>query len=74
MLFDVVKDPYEMKNLYGKAEYRDIQEQMEALLQRWLKETNDPFEYGERDPETRMLKLGQKYIHEKWEHTVRECP
>lgn len=72
MLFDVIDDPYEMNNLYGKKEYQEVQKRMETLLQGWLKETRDPFEYGERDPETRMLKLGQKYVHKKWENTAEE--
>jgi len=35
-------------------------------LQRWIKETDDPFETGERDPATGMLCLGQRFTHEKW--------
>ena len=66
MLFDREKDPYEMDNCYGKPEYRDIQKHMEKLLAEWLVKTEDPFDYGERDPETHMLCLGQRFTHEKW--------
>ena len=72
LLFDVKSDPYEMNNLYGKPEFADVQKDMEALLQDWLLRTGDPFDTGERDPETGMLQLGQKFIHEKWEHTAKE--
>lgn len=66
MLFDREKDPWEMNNCYGKPEYAEIQDHMEKLLQEWLEKTGDPFDYGERDPETHMLCLGQRFTHEKW--------
>jgi arylsulfatase A-like enzyme len=65
-LFDRQNDPYEMANLAGKPEYAPVQEQLEARLQRWMRETGDPFETGERDPETGMLLLGQQFTHERW--------
>ena len=55
-----------MNNCYGKPEYAEIQDHMEKLLQEWLEKTGDPFDYGERDPETHMLCLGQRFTHEKW--------
>lgn len=72
MLFDIQADPYEMNNLYGKKEYASVQADMEQKLQDWIARTGDPFETGERDPESGMLKLGQKYIHEKWNYTKKE--
>lgn len=66
VLFDVTEDPYEMNNLYGKPEHVQVQADMEALLQRWVRETGDPFDTGERDPDTHMLLLGQRFTHEKW--------
>ncbi len=66
LLFDRDKDPAEMNNCYGKEAYADVQQKMEQLLQAWLAKLQDPFDTGERDPETHMLCLGQKFTHEKW--------
>ena len=55
-----------MRNLVGRPEHAAIEEELELRLQRWLRETDDPFETGSRDPKTGMLELGQTYIHEKW--------
>jgi arylsulfatase A-like enzyme len=65
-LFDRENDPYEMTNLAGSPEYAEIQQQLEKRLQQWIRDTDDPFETGERDPETGILCLGQKLIHEKY--------
>lgn len=59
-LFDRENDPYEMQNVAGHTEYAAIQDEMEERLQQWIAETDDPFETGERDPETGMLCLGQE--------------
>ncbi len=66
LLFDCQEDPYELRNLAGKKEYADIQQQMEERLRRWMRETGDPFETGPRDPKTGMLILGQEFVNEKW--------
>ena len=65
-LFDCDADPYQMNNLAGEPEYSEIQAQLEARLRRWIAETGDPFETGDRDPRTGMLLLGQQFTHEKW--------
>ena len=65
-LFDRQNDPFEMQNLAGKPEHKETQQQLEQRLQQWIKDTDDPFETGERDPETGMLRLGQRFTHEKW--------
>jgi arylsulfatase A-like enzyme len=65
-LFDRENDPFEMENLAGKPEHKEIQAQLEQRLQRWFVDTDDPFETGERDPKTGMLRLGQRFTHEKW--------
>jgi len=65
-LFDRDADPYEMNNLAGKNEFAGIESEMEARLKRWIRETDDPFDTGERDPDTGMLLLGQEFIHEKY--------
>ncbi len=66
VLFDVVNDPFEMNNLYGKPEYKDVTEALEARLKQWMRDTNDPFETGARDSETGMLLLNQEFTDEKW--------
>jgi hypothetical protein len=65
-LYNRKNDPYELNNLAGKAKYADVQKRMEQRLKKWMKQTNDPFDTGRRDPRTGMLKLGQKFIHNKW--------
>ncbi|RGL99133.1 MULTISPECIES: sulfatase [Hungatella] len=62
LLFDIQKDPYELENLYYNQAYTDIRERMENRLQQWLRDTNDPFDYGKRDPKTGILLLGQEYL------------
>ena len=64
-LFDRENDPDEMKNLAGKQEHAEIQRDLEARLQKWIAETNDPFESGERGPKG-MLRLGQEFVSERW--------
>jgi arylsulfatase A-like enzyme len=42
-LHDQEKDPLQMDNLAGKPEYKQLQEEMEAALQRELKNIGDEF-------------------------------
>lgn len=42
-LWDVEKDPYELKNLAGEPSAAALQKELLAHLQRWGKETGDPF-------------------------------
>jgi arylsulfatase A-like enzyme len=65
-LFDREKDPFEMNNLAGKKDHSETERNLEARLQKWMSETDDPFDTGERDPETGMLLLGQEFTHEKY--------
>ena len=60
MLFDRENDPFELNNLSGDSAFATIENALERRLQRWMEETEDPFDTGERDPETGMLKLGQE--------------
>ena len=55
-----------MSNLAGLSEYAGIQRQLEERLQKWMRDIDDPFDSGERDPVTGMLSLGQRFTHEKW--------
>lgn len=66
MLFDRDNDPFELNNLCGEKEYEEIERKLEERLKLWMEETEDPFDTGERDPETGMLILGQEFAHEKW--------
>ena len=65
-LFDRENDPFEMTNLAGSPERAEIQQQLEQRLQQWIRDTEDPFETGERDPTTGMLCMGQTFTHAKW--------
>lgn len=67
LLFDRENDPYEMDNLAGKSAFTVVQTSMENRLRQWMKDTNDPFDSGERDPGNGMLCLGQKFIDKRWD-------
>jgi len=66
VLYDHETDEYVMMNLAGTPEHRRIENGLESLLRRWMKQTDDPFETGSREEETQMLQLGQEFIHPKW--------
>jgi arylsulfatase A-like enzyme len=66
LLFDRENDPYEMDNLAGRPAYATVQASMEARLQQWMADTGDPFDSGERDPDTGMLCLGQEFVDKRW--------
>ena len=66
LLYDCKNDPYEMKNLFGKKGYEEITQKLEQRLKKWIEDTDDPFETGQRDPKTGMLMLGQQFIHSKY--------
>ena len=40
-LYDLEKDPYEMKNLAGVEEYRATVTKLSGVLDQWMKNTND---------------------------------
>ncbi len=67
MLFDREADPWEMRNLAGDPKHAQLQASLESRLQQWMTDTQDPFDTGERDPETGMLMLGQQFTNERWE-------
>ena len=47
LLFDNKTDPYQMKNLCNDPSVADQQRELETILQRKLRETNDDFQPGE---------------------------
>jgi arylsulfatase A-like enzyme len=59
ILYDNEKDPYQQENVCGRAEYAEIQAELDGILNRKLEETNDEF----RD--------AAHYI-QKWGYTVDE--
>lgn len=48
-LYDLVEDPSEMNNLYGKPDHQWIQQQLEQRLLRWFIETQQPQAFGRVD-------------------------
>jgi N-sulfoglucosamine sulfohydrolase len=40
-LYDLDADPYEIHNLAGRPDYREVQQRLAAVLEAWLAETND---------------------------------
>jgi len=40
-LYDLEKDPYEIHNLAGLPDYREIQQRLSSVLDSWMMETND---------------------------------
>jgi len=66
LLFNIENDPYEMNNLYENPDYAETKDILEARLKKWMEDTKDPFDTGERDPESGMLILGQEFSNEKW--------
>jgi len=57
MLFDHVNDPYQLDNLLGKEEFRDVQKTLDEKLQASLKKTKDDF-------------YPRKYYLDKWNLTL----
>jgi len=49
-LFDLVKDPHELNNVYGRPEYREVTEQLKAELQRLRKELKDEDQFATEQP------------------------
>jgi arylsulfatase A-like enzyme len=46
VLYDLEKDPYEMKNLAGERPAASIQARMEKLLAEWMERTGDSWSYN----------------------------
>lgn len=41
-LYDLVADPVERINMVNYPEYKEIYEELKAVLEKWMKDTNDP--------------------------------
>ena len=66
MLFDLEADPLQMNNLADDPTYAEVASEMETRLKRWIAETNDPFDTGDRFGETDMLNVGQALTSRQW--------
>jgi arylsulfatase A-like enzyme len=49
-LYDLVKDPDEQNNLYGRPEYKELTEQLKTELYRLKKEFKDDDQFADRQP------------------------
>jgi arylsulfatase A-like enzyme len=43
LLYDLAKDPYELKNLADQREHAALKEELTKQLKRWAKDTDDPY-------------------------------
>jgi N-sulfoglucosamine sulfohydrolase len=59
-LYDLAKDPYQMVNLAGEAEYAETRKMLSDKLTTYLKENGDPRELG-----AEMKWMGARYFAEK---------
>ena len=41
-LYDLKKDPDQLKNVAGQREYESDQKQLKAMLEKWMRDTHDP--------------------------------
>ena len=62
-LFNRNEDPLEMNNLALDNKFSELVLGMENRLQKWLKDTEDPFDYGNRNESMDILKVGQAFSH-----------
>jgi len=46
MLFDLIADPIERKNLAGDPDHADLLEEMRSMVETWMQETDDPMRKG----------------------------
>lgn len=43
-LYNVQKDPYEMRNLFDEPALADVEKRLESALRQWMERTEDPFD------------------------------
>jgi uncharacterized sulfatase len=60
-LYDLLKDPHELKNLAGSSAHRKVLERMRAMQEKWAMDTRDVGLIPEPDLETRGKKAGTRY-------------
>jgi arylsulfatase A-like enzyme len=41
VLYDLVQDPYELNNLAGRAEFKNLQKRMDKMLTRYMDQSGD---------------------------------
>ncbi len=57
-LYDLRKDPFQMKNVAGQTGYADAKKKLRAALEHWMKETQDPRAGGGGDEVDRYPYFG----------------
>lgn len=62
VLYDNEKDPYQMNNLIGKPEAKELQAKMDAELQKLLKRTGDKFEPGDAYLKRFKSRLSRRHL------------
>jgi N-sulfoglucosamine sulfohydrolase len=58
-LYDLAKDPHQIVNVTGRAEYRTVQQRLRGDLERWMRDTKDPRSAGDDDRWDRFPYYGQ---------------
>ncbi|MEO7653402.1 MAG: sulfatase [Bryobacteraceae bacterium] len=77
VLYDLEKDPFEMKNLAGDPAAAAIQKQMEAKLEAWMKKTGDSWKVNWTAPVEdagRLYKHGTFYTVDEYLQWAAEHP
>jgi len=83
LLYDNQSDPYQMHNLIGRPEAREVQAALDDELKRWLRKLDDEFlpasDYLRRDGLTHYLEPKVPIGHMRspwgdWESTLRKPP
>ena len=64
-LYDIVRDPFELNNLYQDPNYENVLLDMRGQLNEWISETKDMGNYDPDDPQEIEEKRWKKY-GDKW--------
>jgi arylsulfatase A-like enzyme len=59
-LYDLTRDPDQIENVAGRAQYRDVQRRLRAELEAWLRGTGDPRMAGDDDRWDRFPYFGER--------------
>jgi len=68
VLYDLRKDPFQQNNLVGKPEAAKVEAALERRLQKWMRDTEDSWEYNWTHP---VEDAGRLYKHKTF-RTVEE--
>ena len=67
LLFDNEKDPYQTNNLIDKPEYKEVQDKLEAELQKLLKKAGDDFA-----PTEEWIRRAKGRLSRRWQRAAEE--